>query len=42
MTENEKKLADNLAKKANELLEAGADSESILNYVNAISMLKQN
>lgn len=42
MTENEKKLADNLAKKANELLEAGYDSQEILNLVSAIKILKES
>lgn len=40
MTENEKKLADNLAQKANELIDHN-ESETVLDYVKAIAILKQ-
>lgn len=42
MTDNEKQLADNLAKKANEMLEQGDDAQDILHIVQAIATLKQN
>lgn len=42
MTENEKKLADNLAKRANELLDQSDDTQAVLNLVQAISVLKKS
>lgn len=42
MTENEKKLVDNLAKKANEAIEQGHDSQEVLNYINGIKILKES
>ncbi|MFX3616266.1 MAG: hypothetical protein ACE3JK_01880 [Sporolactobacillus sp.] len=42
MTENEKKLADNLAKRANELFDQNEDTQDVLNLVQAISVLKRS
>jgi cytochrome c-type biogenesis protein CcmH/NrfF len=42
MTDSEKELADNLAKKANEMLHQGQDTQDVLNLVQAIATLKHN